>query len=219
MTQIAQELELTSPEVSRHLSRLNESKIVQKDLQNYYHITRYGRHILRLVNEINFFTKNREYFVSHDALKIPSTFIDRISELSKYNFSDNFMGFLHFIDEKIKEATEFIWLYIDQYPITALESLLDSVERGVKVRIIEQSDLSGPNVSFKNQHLIAHGDEPPEVMIKTSDRKDLYLFVSNVGSAVSFPTENGFDYAGFTTDEREFGAWSEELFNHYLEYK
>jgi hypothetical protein len=63
--------------------------------------------------------------------------------------------------------------------------------------------------------LIAHGDEPPEVMIKTSDKKDVYLFVSNVGSAVSFPTESGFDYAGFTTDEREFGAWSEELFSHY----
>jgi len=217
MTQIAKKLDLTSPEVSRHLSRLNESKLIQKDLANYYHVTGYGRQILSLIDDIEFSTINREYFVSHNSQGIPTIFKKRLPELSKYQPVNNFIEFLSFIDEKINEANEYVWLLIDQYPITAINSLLKSVESGVKVRIMEQRELSGPNVMFDDKHLLALGTDVPNVMVRVHDRKDVYLFVSDVGSAVSFPSENRFDYSGFVCTNIIDQLWSTDLFNFYWE--
>ena len=217
VTQIAKKLDLVSPEVRRHLTRLNASRLIRRDFDNNYNLTSFGEGILSLLRDFDFFINHRDYFVSHTPVNIPPRFLKRLSELSKHKYVDNFMGFLSFIDEKIKEAKEFVWLYIDQYPITAVDSLLNSVERGVKVRIIEQSDLSGPSVAFEDKHLLTYGSGVADVMVKVHDRKDVYLFISDAGSAISFPNENGFDYAGFTVTDRESGSWGADLFKLYWE--
>jgi len=125
------------------------------------------------------------------------------------------MEFLSFINESIKKAEEFVWLYIDQYPILAIESMLNSVERGVKYRIIEQSELSGPNIVFDKKYLIALEDEAPRVEVKIHDRKDVYLFISDQGSAIAFPTPDGFDYTGFVNEDGRDSVWIKELYEHY----
>jgi predicted transcriptional regulator len=215
MTNIAKKLNLTSPEVSRHLSRLSESKLIRKDLDNFYHLTGYGYQVLDLINDLEFRTKNRDYFVYHNVVNIPPAFQKRLSELAEFKFEKNFMGFLSFINERIKESQEYIWLCIDQYPITAIESILKSVENGVKIRIIEQRDLSGPNIAFDQKNLIYVGEESPDVEIKVHNNTDVYLFVSDSGSAVAFPTEKGFDYSGFVIKGHESSRWSLDLFNLY----
>jgi len=218
MTNIANKLELTTPEVSRHLSRMSESKLIQKDIDNLYHLTDYGHQVLNLVQDLEFRTKNRDYFVTHITQNIPDVFKKRLSELAKYQKVDNFMGFLTFIDKKIKEANEYVWLCIDQYPLIAVDSLLGSVERGVKVKIIEPIELVGPNVTFEDRYIIPIGDELPDVIVKTHETKDVYLFISDAGSAVSFPLKDGFDYSGFTVSDKELGSWSMDVFSYYWEY-
>jgi len=214
---LSRELNLTYPEIRRHTMRLQDIGLISKDLDGFYHLTPYGVTCLTLFDEFDFITRHGNYFTTHTPVLDPPIFLKRLSELSKYQFVDNFMGFLTFIDEKIKESKEFVWLYIDQYPIIAVDSLLHSVERGVKVRIIEQRDLSGPTVEFEDKHLLPLGSENPDVMVKVHDRKDVYLFISDTGSAISFPNEDGFDYSGFTITESESSSWGEDLFNLYWE--
>jgi len=215
MTSIAQTLGLTSPEVSRHLSRLSEAKLLQKDINNFYRVTDYGQHCLSLIDSLSFFTRNREYFVSHNSQGIPYIFRNRLTELTKYDTIDNFMEFIHFINERIKKSKEFVWLYIDQYPILAIESILKSVENGVKFRIIEQGDLFGPNIAFEHKNLMYKGEKGPDVEIKINNFSGVYLFVSDSGSAVAFPTDSGFDYSGFVINDSEDFQWSIDLFEHY----
>jgi predicted transcriptional regulator len=215
MTWIARELNLTSPEVSRHLTRLSENKLIEKDKDNYYHVTNFGEYLLNSLGDLEFITKHREYFLKHSAVNIPLRYQRRMSELSKYKLKNNFMEFLSFINQKIKESEEFVWLYIDQYPILALESMLNSVERGVIYRIIEQSGLSGPNIVFDKKHLITLNETPPVVEVKIHERKDVYLFISDKGSAIAFPTESGFDYTGFVNEYGEDAIWVKDLFEHY----
>ncbi len=216
VSDLSRELNLTYPEIRRHITRLQKVGLIRRDPDGFYNLSPYGETCLTLFDEFDFISKQRDYFESHTPGKIPTRFLKSLSELSKHQFVDNLMGFLTFIDEKINEAKEFVWLYIDQYPITAVDSLLNSVERGVKVRIIEQSDLSGPSVAFENKHLVALGNEGPDVMVKVHEGKDVYLFISDAGSAISFPYENGFDYSGFTLNNRE-SSWGEDLFNLYWE--
>jgi len=215
MTQVAKDLDLTSPEVSRHLTRLTEARLIEKDASNYYHVTNFGEYLLNSLVDLEFMTKHRDYFVKHNAVNIPQKYQKRMSEISKFKLKNNFMEFLSFINEKIKQSEEYVWLYIDQYPILAIESMLNSVERGVKYRIIEQSDLSGPNIVFDKKHLIALEEEPPRVEVKIHERSDVYLFISDKGSAIAFPTRDGFDYTGFVTDEGKDSTWIKDLFEHY----
>ena len=215
MTQVAKDLDLTSPEVSRHLARLSETKLIEKDAKNFYHVTNFGEYLLNSLVDLEFMTKHRDYFVKHNAVNIPQKYQKRMSEISNYKLKSNFMEFLNFINEKIKESEEYVWLYIDQYPILAIESMLNSVERGVNYRIIEQSDLSGPNIVFDKKHLISLGEEAPRVEVKIHERKDVYLFISDKGSAIAFPTQDGFDYTGFVTDEGKDSIWIKDLFEHY----
>ena len=217
VTDISRELDLDYTEIRRHISRLHDIGLIQRDLDGTYHLTPYGETCLIYFKDLNFISSNREYFGTHSPVNIPLIFLKRLSELSKYQFVDNFMGFLIFIDEKIKEAKEFVSLFIDQYPLIAVDSLLNAVERGVKVRIIEQRDLSGPTVEFEDKHILPFESENPDVMVKVYDRKDVYLFISDAGSAISFPNKDGFDYSGFTVTDKESGSWSEDLFNHYWE--
>ena len=215
MTQIAGELNLTSPEVSRHLSRLSESKLIQKDVSNFYHVTNFGEYLLNSLVDLEFITKHRDHFIKHSAVNIPIMYQKRMSEISNYKLKTNFMEFLSFINEKIKESEEHVWLYIDQYPLLAIESMLNSVEQGVKYRVIEQIELTGPNDVFDKKHLISIGGEEPRVEVKTHQRKDVYLFISDKGSAIAFPTVDGFDYTGFVNHDGSDSAWINDLFEHY----
>ena len=215
VTQIAKKLDLNSPEASRHLTRLSVSRLIQRDMDNKYHVTSFGEYILNIIGDLNFAITNRDYFVFHNPTNIPLIFQKRMSELLTYTPVNNFMKFLNFMNEKIMEAKKYVWLSIDQYPIISIGAMLNSVERNVKIQIIEQGELIGPNVAFDNKHLIAGDEESPNVEIRSLPNKDVYLFVSDAGSAVAFPSENKYDYTGFINEKTENESWSNDIFNHY----
>jgi predicted transcriptional regulator len=213
MTQIAKVLELTSPEVSRHLTRLTETKLIEKDAENYYSVTSFGEYLLNSLIDLEFITRHRDYFLRHSAVNIPIRFQKRMSEISGYRLVDNFMEFLMFITEKIKASREFVWLYIDQYPLLAMDPMRTSVSQGVRYKIIETGEKSDADKIFDMKHLVAKGGDIPMVEVKKHQNRDIYLFISDKGSAISFPAKEGFDYTGFTSDEAN--DWVKDIFTYY----
>ena len=215
VSQITKQLNLIGPETSRHLQRLSVSRLIRKDMENRYHVTNYGEYIISMIDDLEFIVKNRDYFVPHNPTLIPSIYQKRLSELVPYTPEDNFMNFLDFMNKKIKEAKDFIWLSLNQYPIISMKELLNAVERNVKIRIIEQGELIGPNVAFDQKHLQSDNSESPRVEIKIHPNTDVYLFISDAGSAVAFPIETKYDYTGFINHNLENETWSIDVFNHY----
>jgi predicted transcriptional regulator len=216
MTTISKVLELTSPEVSRHLSRLTDNKLIEKDSDNFYYVTNYGKYLLNSLVDLEFITKHQAYFLRHSAVNIPIKFQKRMSEISNYRLEENFMSFLRFINEKIKESEKYVWLYIDQPPILAIDAIRQSLEKGVKYKIIEQTGITGSDELFDKKHFIGISGEIPNIEIKKHPKVDIYLFISDRGSAIAFPTKEGFDYTGFIHHEDEV-SWIKDLFNHYWE--
>jgi len=217
MTHIGNKLELTLPEISRHLSRLSESNLIRKDVANYYNLTYFGESLLQYLKDLDFLSNNRGYFSAHDPTRIPDKYLRRLGELSEYGFTDNVMSFLHFIDTNIKEAQSFVLFIVDQYPLTAIDSIIKTAERGIEIKIIEKKDLTGPDVAFDEAHLLAEIGEKPQIEINTLEENEVYLYASDKGCAVAFPTVNGFDYTGFHTESPEAIEWSKDLFNEMWE--
>ncbi len=215
MTNIANVLDLTSPEVSRHLARLSENRLIEKDASNFYHVTNFGEYLLNSLIDLEFISKHREHFIKHSAVNIPIRFQKRMSEISDFKLKSNLMEFLSFINSKIRESEEYVWLYIDQYPTIALESMIDSVKRGVKYRIIEQATVAENGRFFDDNYMASFGGEPPRVQVRSHERADVYLFISDKGSAIAFPTREGFNYTGFVSEVGTDSTWTSDLFEYY----
>ena len=66
ITDIINQLELTSPEARRHVSRLCEIGLIQRDINGQYHLTPYEEVSLLHVHEFDFIAKNQEYFKIKD---------------------------------------------------------------------------------------------------------------------------------------------------------
>ena len=214
---IANQLGLSPPEVSRNFSRLYDSSLVTKDIENYYSITNLGEHVLTLLEDLEFIYHNRNYFVSHSSVKIPSIFQKRISELNNYSLVTNSIEFLTAIFEIIRDSKEFIWMYIDQYPLIVLDAIRSSIEKRTQIRIIEQKNLLGPHILFDKKYMIETQSKSPDIQIKIQDECKVYLVVSDAGAVVAFPTETGYDYSGFISKNKDDSKWCIDVFNHYWE--
>jgi len=77
ITDIAKKIGLNNPETRRHVSRLQEVSLIQRDIGGYYHLTPYGEASLLLLKEFEFLSANREYFETHSLSKLPGGFIAR----------------------------------------------------------------------------------------------------------------------------------------------
>jgi len=114
VTQLAEKLSATVQETSRHLARLSDSKLIEKNSDGLYILTVFGRLALHLLPSFIFLSKNRDYCLSHDMFSIPSEFIQRIGELSEHEYVNEVDRTVSHIGQVLKEAEQYIWLISDK---------------------------------------------------------------------------------------------------------
>ncbi len=82
LSAIAKKEDSTVTEVSRHLQRLSDTMLIQKDADGLYYLTKYGELTLSMLDGLNFISAKKQYFLEHDAFVLPREFIHRLGELS-----------------------------------------------------------------------------------------------------------------------------------------
>jgi len=223
ITDIAKEMALNNPEIRRHITRLKEAGLIQRDAEGFYHLTPFGELILRQLRELEFTSRHSEYFISHSLANLPSDFINQISELNGSVFTSNIMDFFYGIETVIKEAEEFVWFNVDQYPVALISHIVKALEKGVKFRTIEHAEtIIGPHLIFKapdEVKTLSRLISTPLIEQKTSAKIDLVVYLSEKRCMFAFPDVNGkFDYRGFTSTDIQSLKWCRELFLHYWEF-
>jgi predicted transcriptional regulator len=113
LSQLAAKLSATPQETSKHLTRLREAKLIEKDSNGFFGLTAFGKIILNLLPSINFLTQNREYFLSHDISSLPLEFIDRLGELQEGHYAEKVGSILTHIQQVVEGAEEYVWLLAD----------------------------------------------------------------------------------------------------------
>lgn len=83
LSQLAIKISATPQETSKHLARLRDSKLIEKDSGGFFSLTGFGKIIVNLVPSFRFLAQNREYFLSHDISSIPLEFIERLGVLQE----------------------------------------------------------------------------------------------------------------------------------------
>jgi predicted transcriptional regulator len=219
ITDMTKELNLTYPEIRRHISRLQDTGLIQRDVEGYYQLTPYGDTSLLLLQELKFLSANREYFLTHTLSKIPTGFVKRIGELDASANIANPMDFIRYTENLLKESREYVWLLVDQFPMNSLSTIVEAIDRGVKLRIIEPTErILNPDLyamTSEETQALSRTRHTPLVEQRMVDEVNAYLFVSDTRCILALPTPDGqYDFKGFTAIDDSSLKWCRELFLH-----
>lgn len=120
LSDIAQRLDSSMQEASKHVARLREQNFIEKNPSNgYYALTTLGKLVIKLLPSIEFLSENKEYLLTHNISSLPEEFIERIGELQQHQYNAKAGLVLSFTQQVIREAEKFVWLMSDH-------SLIDS---------------------------------------------------------------------------------------------
>jgi len=220
ITDLTREMELTTTEVRRHVSRLADVGLIQRDVEGYYRLTPYGEISLVLFQELNFLSSHEEYFLTHTLSNIPIRFVKRIGELDASTNIANAMDFFRFTENLLKEANNYIWLLVDQFPLNSLSTIVEAIECGVQFRIIEPRDwVLSPDLdsmTSEETQALSHARHTSLVEQRVLDEVNAFVYLSDMRCVLAFPTSDGeYDYKGFTATDDSSLEWCKELYQFY----
>ncbi len=211
-TEISNKLSITSPETSRHLTRLNDAGLLEKRLDGTYQLTPYGRAVLSCLPTIDFISREKTYFLKHDSSPLPLSLLRRIDELSEGRVINSFIEILNTVDKEFNHIQEFFWFMSDDFPRYFLPKCEEQLERGVKYRVIFPRDFIPTLLSLKVKNL-------EKVELRSLDKVNMTIDVSDRFSALALPSTDGeIDHSScIIGSDSRFRQWCGELFNHYWE--
>ena len=216
LSQLTAKLSATPQETSKHLMRLRNAKLIEKDSDGLFGLTAFGKTIVNLLPSIRFLTENKEYFLSHDISSLPLEFIERLGELQEGQYADNVGSILAHIQQVVRTAEEYIWLMADhrlgdQEYVTKSGKLERSstvtwrviIPAGSSIDWAEVRRTVGIHKGRIEYHLI---QDPNDIKVGMALNEKI--------AGVTFPDITGkLDFnSGFRSDNPLFRKWCQDLF-------
>ncbi len=201
LSHVATKLDITVTETSRHLQRLGDTGLLQKDADGLYRVTPYGDLVLSLMPGIDFASQNRDYFADHLTSVLPQKLRNRLGELSKGKpLTDTITIFTNY------------WLilgYAEEYTYSIKTNPIPLHET-VKIVSADNRSILQEDMSIVEGYHLVEGIER-----RFMPRVPIFLVGSEKEALICLPHLNGnIDYRAFTGRDPEFTGWCRDLFLH-----
>jgi len=222
---LSRKLDITTQEVSRHLSRLTENGLTTRRTDGLLELTSYGELVLRQLNAVEFTSKHREYFVSHVLNDLPDKFVSRMGELRECTLNLDVMVSIHRVQKILQDAEDYVWNLNLPYIASAFPYIKNIFERGVEGRFLHGKELQLPD-EMRGERERVFSDDQVRSLKATGLYKErlveagLIIYMSEKEVALlCFPEADGrFDYMGFTTTDPDALEWCRDVFLPYWEH-
>jgi predicted transcriptional regulator len=112
LADIARDLDLSKPEISRHLAKMRELNLVEKG-DKIHHLTSLGEVILNLTSPITFLMSKFDYFMNHK-VDLPFSFVRDIDSLMNSELLSGTGYFMSKIEEIRKNTANEVRMMVDQ---------------------------------------------------------------------------------------------------------
>ncbi len=212
LSPISQKLKLTATETARHLRRLEDAELIDKDKGGYFGITPFGTLALSLLAGLGFVWDNRKFFSEYDTSGLPYQFIDRIGEISQSIRSSEIIKNLEEGENRIRDAQNFVWILSDQVLKNTIPTLVEKVKAPFDLRIIL------PEGKFPRESESLLPSKAPGIQKRVLPKIDVLTVLTDNYAIYCLPNRNGkIDYTGFSGEDLKFHKWCKDLFLHYWE--
>ena len=217
MTDLAEMTDATIQETSRHLARMREARIIDRDSEGLYGLTSFGRLLLPIVPALDVLSMHRGFFLAHDLTLIPPEFVHRIGAFVGAEF-DGKAGLVQRRYERlISEAVQQLWIMGDSVTVSGerIGQLMPS--QGASLRILfPDKGLAtplGPREELVNIRRAFHG----QIEVRSVAKTDVGIAL-NEGEArfIAPDLEGRLDYnVAFGGADTAFHGWCRDLFVYY----
>ncbi|MHA1427985.1 MAG: helix-turn-helix transcriptional regulator [Candidatus Helarchaeota archaeon] len=217
-THLEKELDLTGPEVSRHLKRLYEEKLIRKSADGYYEITSYGKVITIALpyfeNCINFM----DFINSHNFGHIPPEILLQIGALREIELRTTTMENIELWTSLITNSQQYIYAITDQLQRSIIPILQKKLQSGtgLEIKAVIDKELfkkftrpgnlpSDANVLLKQFNIFNN--------LRISEELNISIIITDLGAIIFLKTGDTIDYDQCIFGKtKRFIKWSKKLF-------
>lgn len=137
MQEIARRLDVTATEAFRQLERLSAALLVQKLPDGTFALAEYGKLVLQISSSLEFVSKYKDYFSKHDAMRLPTQFVNRLGELSKTTLVTDTMESLNKGQRMFLSAEQFGWGLAEGVVPELIGPLMtERIKKGIKCKFL-----------------------------------------------------------------------------------
>jgi len=208
LNEIAKRLGMTATEALRQLQRMTEARLLEKTPDGSYKLTPYARIVLDASAPMDFISRFREFFLTHDAMQLPPEYRARLSELSGGVLIPQTMETMNRVTEMLRTTRERIEATIELGFEVHLEIMKQRIGDGVKVRwLMQESYLP------RARELLRTVEKFPEM--RRTPRLIGHIYKTDGAASIALRLNDGtMDYASFHGEDPQFLKWASDLFTH-----
>lgn len=209
MQDIARKLDLTATEASRQLQRMSQSKLIERGPEGTYTSMQLGKLLLTLSSSMDFAYKNGDYFLAHDAERLPLSFVNRLGELSKSVLVSDLNEDLSRWEVLIKGAKDHVCVITPQAMGHLSRAMAEKLPEGVKLRSIFSETIRESKINLPSGKNVER---------KLLSEVHVIMIISEKEASISFPCIDGnVDFHSFFGNDPCFLNWVNDLFLFYWE--
>jgi len=136
ITEMAKELDSTKQEVHRNFRRLEDSRLIEKNVDGKYSVTTFGKTMCTQVPSLVFLSENMEYFEDHEFGDVPIKFIMRTGQLAGGKHIKGVVKVLEQWKTIYKNANEYVYEAFYEVPLDLIEPLVKRIKNGIQFNYI-----------------------------------------------------------------------------------
>ena len=211
MQEIARRLDVTATEAFRQLERLSNASLVKRQPDGAFAITVYGKLVMQLSSSLEFISKHKDYFLTHDIMRLPIQFINRLSELTQAHFSTDTIANLNKCQQAYLDAEKFgFGMAEGTIPELMASKMDEKVREGLNLKFLI------PENRFPSNKEIV--EIPKNVQMRALSILPAVMVITEKSAGICFLQLNGkVDYSGFFGDDQAFIGWVKDAFMYYWE--
>ena len=206
LTQLASKLSASTQETSRHLSRLQEVRLIEKQSDGRFTLTSFGKTVEAILPSLRFLTEHSDYFLSHDISALPIEFIQRIGELQHGEFAHGIGVVLSHTAHVLRDAKSYVWLASDNVmDLGTIGAEAASGDLHLNIIVPVGSIAGAPPLTAKLAAIVE---------VRLFEKVCAGLALNEKTAGVALPDLSGkIDFnSGFASSDPSFHKWCSDLF-------
>lgn len=212
-TELASEIDATSPEVSRQLNRLTSAELIRKDVKGNYSLTSLGELVMSSASTLEVIAHDADFFHNHDTSAIPPHLLKKLEALSKGEIVEGVFVLVNRTEMLFEQIEDYAWYLSDEFPRFYLPRVKKKLESGVKFKSIFPRNLMNDLLQELDPK-IRHG-----VKMRMLDEVNMVINVNDRYGVIALPGPDGNIDRSLTLMgyDEEFKQWCRDVFKYYWE--